>query len=307
MFAFILRRLASSLVVLLCVVSVTFLLARIQKGGPFDREKEPPPHVKEMLLKKYHLDGSVWQQLGAYLNRLILHGDPGVSTRYRDLSVIEVISQKMPNSLALGTCAFLIASIGGVALGFASAMRKDSLLDVSSMLLAIAAISVPSFITGPLLIAVFGLWLGWFPVGGWGTTKQMVLPALCLAAPYLAYVARLTRNSLLDVLTQGYMRTAKAKGLSDATALAKHALKVAILPVITYLGPMAAYVMTGSFIVESVFNITGAGSVFVNAIQNKDCFLLCGAVSVYCVMLVTFNFIVDVLYGFLDKRIQLHA
>ena len=307
MAAFILRRFLSSLVVLLCAVSLTFLLVRLQKGGPFDREKEPPPHVKEVLEKKYHLNGSVWLQLGSYLDRLFLHGDFGVALKYKDLSVVEILGQKMPNSLLLGWWAFVIASVGGVASGFVAAMYKDTWIDLTAMFNALLAISIPSFITGPLLIAVFSLWLGWFPVGGWGMTSQIVLPAICLAAPFVAYVARLMRNSLLDVMSQGFMRTAKAKGLDEGSALARHALKVAILPVITYLGPMAAYVLTGSFVVESVFNISGAGGLFVNSIQNKDVFILCGAVVIYCVLLLFFNFIVDVFYGLLDKRIQIHG
>ncbi|WP_256199487.1 ABC transporter permease [Verrucomicrobium spinosum] len=156
-------------------------------------------------------------------------------------------------------------------------------------------------------MALFGLKLGWLPIGGFGTIAQLIMPSICLALPFLAYVARLTRNSLLDVKSQNYMRTAKAKGLDDATALARHGMKVAILPVVTYLGPMAAYVLTGSFVVESVFNISGLGMVFVNAIQNTDPFLLTGAVVVYSALLVFFNFVVDVMYTFLDKRIQLHA
>ncbi|HSJ03383.1 MAG TPA: ABC transporter permease, partial [Verrucomicrobium sp.] len=233
--------------------------------------------------------------------------DFNVSIRYLNLSVAEVLGQKLPNSLVLGGAAFLIASIGGVALGFLAAMRKGTWLDFSSMLFALAAISIPSFITGPLFVALLGLKLGWLPIGGFGTFAQLILPSLCLALPFLAYVARLTRNSLLDVMSQNYMRTARAKGLDDATALARHALKVAILPVITYLGPMAAYVLTGSFVVESVFNISGLGMVFVNSIQNTDPFLLTGAVVVYSALLVFFNFIVDILYTFLDKRIQLHG
>lgn len=307
MLAFTLRRFFSSIIVLLVVASLTFLLARLQKGGPFDREKEPPPHVKEDLEKKYHLSGSVWAQLGAYLNELIVHGNPGLSTKNKDRTVVEILRQKLPNSVVLGAAAFLIASIGGVAAGFLAAMKRNTPVDVGSMFFALAAISVPTFITGPLFIAVFGLWLGWLPIGGFGSFAHIILPALCLALPFLAYVARLTRNSLLDVMSQNYMRTAAAKGLSEVQALARHALKVAILPVITYLGPMAAYVLTGSFVVESVFNISGVGSVFVNSIQNRDCFLLTGAVIVYSALIVLFNFIVDVLYTFLDKRIKLHA
>lgn len=306
MLAFIARRFLSSIVVLLCVVSITFLLSRAQKGGPFERERMTP-EAKAAKERQYELDGPALSQLKRYLPRVFLHGDFGVSIRYADRPVVEILAQKMPNSIRLGACAFAIASLGGVALGFAAAVRNGSALDVSCMFFALAAVSVPTFITGPLMIAVFGLWLRWLPVGGWGDFRQIIMPSVCLALPYLAYVSRLTRNSLLDVMSQNYMRTARAKGLSEATALYRHALKIALLPVITYLGPMAAYVLTGSFIIESVFNISGAGSLFVNAIQNVDPFLLTGAVSVYCAAILIFNFIVDVLYGVLDKRIQLHG
>lgn len=305
MFAFILRRFLSSLVVLGFVVSLTFLLSVSQKGGPFEREKLSAAAKAEREIK-YELNGPKWSQLERYVKRL-LRGDLNVSLRYQNLSVAEVLGQKLPNSLILGGSAFVIAAVGGVAMGFVAAMRKDSALDVTSMFFALAAISIPSFITGPLFVALFGLKLGWLPIGGFGTIPQLVMPSICLALPFLAYVARLTRNSLLDVKSQNYMRTAKAKGLDDATALARHAMKVAILPVVTYLGPMAAYVLTGSFVVESVFNISGLGMVFVNAIQNTDPFLLTGAVVVYSALLVFFNFVVDVMYTFLDKRIQLHA
>jgi len=301
---FLLRRLFSSFLVLFCAASLTFLLSISQKGGPFEKEKldEKAKLEKQM---KYELDGPKWWQLVRYQKRLFLHGDLNVSLRYRDRSVAEILGQKLPNSLLLGSCAFLIASIGGVAAGFVAAMKKDSLADVVTMLFALAAISVPTFITGPLVAAVFGLWLGWLPIGGFGTWQQLILPSICLALPFLAYVARLTRNSLLDVMSLNHMRTAKAKGLDEATALARHGMKMAILPVVTYLGPMAAYVLTGSFVVESVFNISGVGGVFVNAIQNADCFLLTGSVIVYAAMIVFFNLIVDVTYTFLDKRIKI--
>lgn len=306
MFAFTLRRLVSSFVVLWVVVSLTFLLSVSQKGGPFEKEKMTA-EAKAEKERKYELDGPKWWQLFRYEKRLVLHGDMNVSLKYVNLTVAEILGQKLPNSLMLGSASFLIATLGGVALGFLAAMKKDTPLDVGSMFFALAAISIPTFITGPLFIACFGLWLGWLPIGGFGGVAQIILPSICLALPFLAYVARLTRNSLLDVMSQNYMRTAKAKGLGDAAALARHALKVAILPVITYLGPMAAYVLTGSFVIESVFNISGVGGVFVNAIQNRDSFLLTGAVIVYSALIVIFNFIVDVLYTFLDKRIQLHG
>lgn len=306
MLVFILRRLISSIIVLLCVVSLTFILSVSQKGGPFEKEKLSL-QAKAAKEKKYELDGSKWSQLTRYLSRLIGQGDMNVSLRYQNLSVVEIIGQKMPNSMILGGAAFLIASVGGVMTGFLAAMKKDSALDVGSMFFALGAISIPTFITGPLAIAVFGLWLGWLPIGGFGSFPQLIMPAICLSLPFLAYVARLTRNSLLDVLSQNYMRTAKAKGLDNKTALFRHGLKVAILPVITYLGPMAAYVLTGSFVVESVFNISGLGMVFVNAIQNVDPFLLTGAVAMYSALVVLFNLAVDIIYTFIDKRIKLHG
>jgi oligopeptide transport system permease protein len=306
MLSFLLRRAVSSVIVIFCVISITFVLARITKGGPFDKEKEPPPHIKEALLMRYKLNGSVWEQYTAYVSSLARF-DLGLSTRYRDWRVSELLRQKMPNSFALGSLAFVIASCAGVLLGSVAAMRKDTWIDRSAMFGALVAISVPSFVSGPFLIAVFALWLGWLPVGGWGTAGQMILPAICLAAPYIAYVARLMRNSLLDVLKSDFLRTARAKGLTETQAVARHAVKVAILPVITFLGPLAAHLLTGSMIVESVFNISGAGMIFVNSIQNRDVFLLGGAVIVYCVLLVLFNLFVDVIYTLLDKRIKLYA
>lgn len=306
MVAFLIRRILSSLVVLFVAVSLTFLLTRSLPGGPFDKEKRASAQVEEQLLEKYKLNGTLWQQYTAYLQDLA-HLDLRVSFKYRDWSVAEILAQKLPTSLKLGGIAFVVASSLGVFIGALAALRRDGPVDWLAMTGALLAISIPSFITGPFMIAVFALGLGWLPVGGWGTVSHLILPSLCLAAPYVAYVARLMRNSLLDVLKSDFLRTAKAKGLSDIQALVRHAMKVAILPVVTYLGPLAAHLLTGSMIIESVFNISGAGSIFVNAIQNRDAFLLCGAVVVYCSLLVFFNLVVDVLYSVLDKRIQLHA
>jgi oligopeptide transport system permease protein len=306
MLSFLLRRAVSSVIVIFCVISITFVLARITKGGPFDKEKEPPPHIKEALLTRYKLNGTVWDQYTAYVGSLVRF-DLGLSTRYRDWRVSELLRQKMPNSFALGTLAFVIASCAGLMLGTLAAMKKDTWTDRAAMFGALLSISIPSFVSGPFLIAVVALGLGWLPVGGWGTAQQMILPAICLAAPYVAYVARLMRNSLLDVMKSDFLRTARAKGLPETQAVVKHAVKVAILPVVTFLGPLAAHLLTGSMIVESVFNISGAGMIFVNSIQNRDVFLLGGAVIVYCVLLVLFNLFVDVIYTLLDKRIRLYA
>lgn len=304
MAAFLLRRLLSSFFVLFFAVSLTFLLTRLLPGGPFDREKGGSARVQEALQEKYKLGGTLWQQYSSYLTGLA-HLDLRVSTKYRDWTVTEILAQKMPSSLKLGGIAFIIASSLGVLLGSLAAMRRDTPVDWAAMFGALVAISIPSFITGPFLVAVFALWLRWLPVGGWGDVRHFVLPAVCLSAPYVAYVARLMRNSLLDVLKSDFLRTARAKGLTEAQALMRHALKVAILPVVTYLGPLAAHLLTGSMVVESVFNISGAGSIFVNSIQNRDVFPLCGAVIVYCTLLVVFNLIVDLFYSVLDKRIRL--
>lgn len=306
MLPFLLRRALSSVIVIFCVITITFLLARITPGGPFDTDKAVSDAVMQAKLARYNLSGTLLEQYTAYMTA-IAQFDLGVSTKYRDWRVAELLAQKMPNSFILGGLSFVIASCAGVVLGTVAAMRKDTWTDRSAMFGALLSISIPSFISGPFLIAIFALWLGWLPVGGWGTVPQMILPALCLAAPYIAYVARLMRNSLLDVLKSDFMRTARAKGLTESRAVAGHAVKVAILPVITFLGPLAAHLLTGSMIVESVFNISGAGMIFVNSIQNRDVFLLSGAVIVYCVLLVLFNLLVDVIYTLLDKRIRLYA
>ena len=302
---FLLRRLLGSLMVLWLAASITFVMMRSIKGGPFESEKGSEAALA-VKLARYRLDGTLWEQYAAYMGSLA-RLDLGESTKYLNWSVAELLAQKLPNSILLGGVAFVLASVGGVMLGGAAAVRQNSLLDRSAMVAALAAISIPTFVTGPALIAIFALGLGWFPVGGWGRWEQVVLPAICLAAPYAAYVARLMRNSLLDVLQGDFLRTAKAKGLGTIQAVTRHAVKVAILPVVTFLGPLAAHLLTGSMVVESVFNLPGAGMIFVNSIQNRDVFLLGGAVLVYCALLLLFNLIVDLLYGVLDKRIRVHG
>jgi oligopeptide transport system permease protein len=305
MVGFLFRRFLSSLVVLWLAASITFVMMRSIKGGPFESEKGTAA-AQAAKLARYQLDGSLWEQYAAYMGSLV-RLDLGESTKYLNWTVAELLGQKLPNSILLGGLAFVLASVGGVLLGGAAAIRQNSWVDRGAMVAALAAISIPTFVTGPALIAVFALGLGWLPVGGWGRLDQMVLPAVCLAAPYVAYVARLMRNSLLDVLKSDFLRTAKAKGLGSVEAVARHAVKVAILPVVTFLGPLAAHLLTGSMVVESVFNLPGAGMIFVNSIQNRDVFLLGGAVIVYCALLLLFNFMVDLLYSVLDKRIRLHG
>jgi oligopeptide transport system permease protein len=306
MFAFFLRRSLSLLVVLFCVITVTFFLVRMAPGGPFSRERKIPPAIEKQLLARYKLDGTLWQQYSDYLKDVV-RGDLRLSTKYRDRSVNELIADSMPISATLGLLAFLIATIGGVWLGTLAALRHHTWIDTSSMLSALALISIPTFVTGPVLVLVFALRLGWLPVGGWSSISGLVLPSITLAGPYIAYIARLMRTSMLEVLGQDFVRTAKAKGLTDTQVVYRHALKVAILPVVSFIGPLAANLLTGSIVVETIFNIPGAGGFFINSIQNRDVFLLLGITIVYCALLVVLNVVVDVAYTLLDRRIQLHG
>jgi len=292
--------------VLWCVVTITFFLMRLAPGGPFDRERKIPKHIEAQLLARYELDGPMHRQYLGYLGDLV-RGDLRLSTKYRNRSVNEILAQTLPVSFALGAAAFLIAAVGGIWIGTSAAVRVNTPGDALRMLAALFAISVPTFVTGPLLILGVALGLGWLPVGGWGGPRSLILPALTLAAPYVAYVARLTRASMLEVLGQDYVRTARAKGVSEGRVVYRHALKVAVLPVVSYLGPLAAHLLTGSIIVERIFNIPGAGQFFVNSILNRDGFLLGGVVIVYCALLMAFNLLVDVAYSALDRRIRLDA
>jgi oligopeptide transport system permease protein len=304
--AFLVRRLAALGAVLFCVVTITFFLIRISPGGPFDSERKIPPAIEKQLLAKYKLDGPLSQQYLGYL-RDLLRGNLRDSTKYRNRSVAEILAQTLPITMALGSAAFVLALAGGVFLGVVAAAAHGTWKDTLAMLIALAAISLPAFITGPVMILVFSLWLRWLPVGGWGSPGALVLPAITLAAPYVAYIARLLRGSMMETLGQDFIRTARAKGLSEHVVLYRHALRVAILPVVSFLGPLAAHLLTGSIVVETIFYIPGAGGFFVNSILNRDGFLLGGVVIVYCTMLVIFNLAVDVIYTLLDRRIRLDA
>jgi oligopeptide transport system permease protein len=298
-----LRRIVSMPVVLLCVITITFFLIRLSPGGPFDSERKIPPAIEKQLLSKYKLDGPILDQYRGYLGDL-LHGDLRLSTKYRNRSVNEILAQTLPVTLILGATAFILALVGGIWLGTFAAARPRSTSEWLAISLTLLAISLPSFVLGPLLILVFAIKLSWLPVGGWGDPTQLLLPALTLAIPCAAVIARLLHDSLRETLAEDFVRTARAKGLSDSTVVLRHALRVAILPVISYLGPLAANLLTGSIVVETIFHVPGAGGFFVNSILNRDGFLLGGVVIVYCVLLMIFNLIVDISYRILDRRIQ---
>ena len=312
---FILRRILSLVVVLLVAVTIAFCLLRMAPGNPFALgEKQSSPETIAAQERKFDLDGPVWSQCLRYLGITkgnsghrsgLLQGDLKPCLKFKDRTVAELISQALPVSAILGLSALLLATTVGVGIGSIAALRKSTWIDSTTMLAALVAISVPTFVTGPALVLVFSLWLGWLPVGGWTGISSLILPAITLAGPFVAYIARLTRTSMLEVLNQDFIRTAHAKGLSEKRVLYKHVLKVGILPVVSFLGPLAANLLTGSLVIESVFSLPGMGGFFVNSVLNRDVFLCCGSVTIYCTLLVGMNLFVDITYKWLDPRIRL--
>ncbi len=302
--AFFIRRTLLGLVTLFAVISLTFLMMRLMPGGPFDKERKLPPAIEKNLLARYQLDGTLWEQYRGYIAD-VARGDLRLSTKYRNRSVNEILAQTLPVSMALGATAFVLALGLGITLGSVAAVRRGAWPDHAAMLLAVISISIPTFVIAPLAILVFAIKWTLFPVAGWGGPRYLVLPAICLALPYAAYVARLTRNSLLDVLQQDFIRTARAKGLAETQVVVRHALKVALLPVLSFSGPLAANLLTGSLVVEEIFKVPGVGAFFVNGVLNRDLFMVGGAVIVYSMLLIVFNLVVDALYTLLDRRIRL--
>ncbi len=315
MFTFIVRRIFSLFLVLLVAVTASFCLLRLAPGNPFTQgERAITPEQLDAEERKYELDGSLFSQWARYIGVMpnhkkefsgLLQGDFQPCLKYKDRTVRELIDQTIPVSATLGALALLLATVVGVTLGSFAALKKDKLADAGAMFFALFAVSLPTFVVGPALILIFALWLGWLPVGGWNGVSSLVLPAITLAGPFIAYISRLTRTSMLEVLGQDFIRTARAKGLAEKRVIYRHALKVAILPVVSFVGPLAANLVTGSLVVESVFNLPGMGGFFVNSVLNRDVFLCCGTVVIYCTLLVLLNLVVDVAYKFLDPRITL--
>ena len=302
------RRLLESIPTLLILIAVTFFMMRMAPGGPFDSEKRLAPEVEANLRAAYHLDEPLWQQFGRYLWNLV-QGDFGPSFQYRDRTVTELIAGGFPVSLQLGGFAMLIAIVAGVALGSLAALRQNKATDYTTMAAAMTGISVPNFVLAPLLVLVFAIYLGWLPAGGLGEEtffaggwKNFVLPVFTLALTQVAYIARLTRGSMIEVLRSNYIRTARAQGLSTLTILFRHALKPALIPVVSYLGPATAGLITGSVVIEQIFGLPGLGRYFVTGALNRDYTLVLGIVVFYGALIILFNFLVDLIYGWLDPR-----
>ncbi|MDR3249359.1 MAG: oligopeptide ABC transporter permease OppB [Treponema sp.] len=304
---FIFRRLLSIIPTMFIIVTLSFFMMRLAPGGPFSSEREVPPGVMENLLKKYHLDESLPRQYLRFLGDT-LRGDLGPSFTNKDFTVNDLISTSLPNSIILGLTALGFALLAGITVGIISALRQNSVLDYTAMSLAVTGISVPTFVAGPVLMLIFAVTLKWLPTSGWITGRQgiktLIMPAFTLSLPYFAYIARLSRASILEALRSDYVRTARAKGLSMPVIMFRHVLKGALLPVVSYLGPACAGIVTGSVVVESIFVVPGLGTFFVRSALNRDYTLIMGTIIVYSLILVLMNFVVDIIYGFLDPRIS---
>jgi oligopeptide transport system permease protein len=309
------RRLIQLPLILMVIYTVTFALAWVLPGDPLEQDeaRQPPPEVARAMREQYNLDNPwtfYWDYLAKASGVAWVMGrservfDLGPSLRHPNWSVNEILAAGLPVSVTLGTVALLIALVIGLAAGAIGGVRPGSWWDFSTLLVALVGISLPTFVIGAALLVVFAVWLKIAPIGGWGTVSHIVLPAITLSLPFAAYIARLTRFGMIEQMSQDYIRTARAKGLPEYRVVLKHALKNAFLPVLSYLGPAAAAALTGSFVVEVVFAVPGIGVHFVDAVLSKDLTLIMGVTLVYSAMLITFNLAVDVLYAWVDPRID---
>lgn len=303
MLSYALRRIFGAVPTLFVIITLAFFLIRIAPGGPFDGDRPLPAEIKANIEKVYHLDEPLHVQYGRYLAN-ILQGDFGPSFRYRDYSVNDLIYQGFPYSLAIGFAAILIAFTLGTFTGIMAALKQNTMIDFSIMGLAMTGITIPNFVVAPLLIMLFSLALHWFPVGGVTGKVWFILPIITLALPPTAYIARLTRGSMIEVLRSNYIRTARAKGMPESIVLSRHALKAALLPVVSYLGPAIAGIITGSIVIEQIFSIPGIGRYFVQGALNRDYLLVMGIVVFYGSLIIALNLLVDIAYGFLDPRVR---
>ena len=312
----IVRRLLQMPIILFVIYTITFSLAWLIPGNPLENPegRRPPQVIMQAMLEQYKLDNPwsfYWDYLGKATGVSWLLGehdrpfDLGPSLTHQDWTVNEILAAGLPVSITLGLLAILLACAIGLMAGIIGGIRPGSAADLATLLVALVGISLPSFVIGTLLLVIFGVWLNIFPIGGWGRLSYTFLPALTLALPFAAYIARLTRYGMIDELATDYVRTARAKGVPQMRVVLKHALKNAFLPVLSFLGPAAAMAMTGSFVVEKVFAVPGIGTHFVNAVLSKDLTLIMGVVLVYSTMLILFNLVVDVLYRWVDPRIEL--
>ncbi len=304
MTAYLIRRILAFVPLVWAIATITFFLMHAVPGGPFDREKPLPPQVMANLERKYNLDKPILVQYGLFLKGLAT-GDLGQSFS-QNRPVTTIIRERLPKSVQLGLCAFSFALIGGIALGVTAAVRQNSVVDYFSVALATVGASVPNFVLAVFLVLLFSLQLGWFDVLGWefGNYRKMVLPILSLGMLPLALIARVTRASMLEVLNQDYIRTARAKGLTEFRVVMRHAVRNALIPVLTIAGPILAGLLTGSFIIERFYAIGGVGTAFVDAVQLRDYGMIMGTTLLFAVAIAVMNLVVDVSYAVVDPRIR---
>ncbi|MFA0816177.1 MAG: ABC transporter permease [Anaerofustis sp.] len=304
MTSYLIKRISMAILTIFIVATITFFLMNIIPGGPFNSEKSIPQATLDALNAKYGLDKPLIIQYKNYMINL-LHGDMGLSLKQRGRTVSEIIFSKFPVSARIGGISILLALGVGIPLGSVAALHRGKMLDNVLIFFSTLGIAVPSFVVCVLLMYLFGMKLGWLPTYGLYSPLSYILPCFALAFYPMSYIARLMRSSMLDVLSQDYIRTAKAKGVSNRLVLYKHALRNAILPVVTYLGPLLAYTLTGSFVVEKIFTIPGLGGEFISSITDRDYTLIMGTTIFLATLIVTMNMVVDILYKFIDPRIKL--
>ncbi|KQY36557.1 MULTISPECIES: oligopeptide ABC transporter permease OppB [Rhizobium/Agrobacterium group] len=305
MISFVLRRLASAVPTLFIVVTISFFLMRFAPGGPFNLERPLPPQTMANLMATYHLDQPLWNQYLAYIGNAVT-GDFGPSYIYKDNTVAELIGKGLPYSMELGFYALVLALFGGVLAGTIAALRQNSALDFLIMSVSTMGVTIPNFVVGPVLTLIFAITLSWLPAGSWGdgSLRFLILPMIALALPQLAVFARLTRGSMIEALHTDHIRTARAYGLPSRTVVITHAMRAAMLPVVSYLAPAAAALLTGSAVVETIFTIPGVGRYFVLGAINRDYTLVMGTVVLIAIFVIVFNLLVDILYGLLDPRVR---
>jgi oligopeptide transport system permease protein len=302
---YIVKRLLGAVPTLFIIITLAFFMIRVAPGGPFSSEKRVPPEVLANLERAYHMDEPLPLQYVRYLSN-ILQGDFGPSFKYKDFTVNELLWGGFPVSARLGGIAIAIAVVVGVGLGTLAALRQNSAGDHAVMATAMTGIAVPNFVVGPVLTLVLGVTLGWIPTGGWGAgqVQYWIAPIIALCLPQIAYIARMTRGSMIEVLRSNYVRTARAKGLPERVAITRHALKAAILPVVSYLGPAFAAIITGSVVIEQIFSIPGIGRYFVQGALNRDYTLVMGVTIFFGALIILCNLIVDIIYGLLDPKVR---
>lgn len=306
MYNFVLKRLAIAVPTILILVILSFMLMFAAPGGPFNSERPLPPQVLANLEARYGLDQPYWKQMYDYVVNVVTRFDFGPSFQYRDRTVTDVIMQGFPVTLTYGFWSFVVAVIVGVSLGVVAAIKHNTWLDYLAVGISVGAQVLPNFVMAPILVLVFTLWLGWLPGGGWqgGQWQYLILPVIALSTSYMASIARITRSSMLEVLNAGFIRTARAKGLPTWRIILGHALKPAMLPVLSYLGPAFVLMITGSVVIDVYFSTGGIGQFFVNSAFSRDYAVIMGITILVGVLTILFNLVVDVLYAWIDPKIR---